>query len=203
MMLKRGFYTRDVCEVARALLGCVLVRAFEDGERVGGRIVETEAYLGAEDKAAHTFKGRRTKRNEAMFLKGGHSYVYFTYGMHYCFNVTTGEVDEPKACLIRAIEPLEGLERMYANRAGKIERSKLKERDLCSGPAKLCQALGIDKGLNMVDLVGGGGLWIERGTEVCEADIVVRPRVGVGYAEEWADKPYRYYLRNNGHVSVK
>src|SRR5262249_30706689 len=109
---KREDYARPAEELARALLGTTLVRVLDDGTRLAGRIVETEAYLGVEDRAAHSFGGRRTPRNEPMYGKPGMSYIYFTYGMHHCFNIVCGEVDEPVAVLLRGIEPTEGLEVM-------------------------------------------------------------------------------------------
>ena len=186
--------------VARRLLGQRLV-AVHAGERVAGLIVEVEAYLGARDRAAHTYGeggGHRTARNAAMFLEGGHAYVYFTYGMHHCFNVVCGKVDEGIAVLIRALEPTEGVETMFRRRA-KARR----DRDLCSGPAKLTQALGIDLRHNGIDLRNGRSLWIERvRARVLPASrIVSTPRVGVDYAGEWARKPYRFFVRDSQYVS--
>ena len=137
---------QDTKKVAKALLGKLLVRHFK-GELLVGEIVETEAYLGKIDPCCHSFKGKRTKRNEAMYLEGGHSYVYFTYG---CITVSMSVVKsekEPEAVLIRALKPLQGLNQMKKN------RKKKELRDLCSGPAKLCQAFGIDKSLNGVNLL--------------------------------------------------
>lgn len=197
MRLGRRFYTRDSIAVARALLGQTLVRLVDD-QRLAGVIVETEAYLGAIDKAAHTFNGRRTARNASMWLGGGHAYVYFTYGMHYCMNVVAGKAEEPVAVLLRAIEPTEGLDFMRQRR-----KAAKRNADLCSGPAKLCQALGIDRQNDGTDLVASESLFIEkrRGPAIAPADIVASPRVGVAYAEEWAAKPLRFYIANNLHVS--
>ncbi|HVK60908.1 MAG TPA: DNA-3-methyladenine glycosylase, partial [Bdellovibrionales bacterium] len=129
-----SFYQRDTEEVARELLGKTLVHVLKTGQRVSGRIVETEAYLGARDAAAHSRGGLRSKRTESMFLPGGHAYVYLIYGMHYCFNVVTREADEPQAVLIRALEPIEGIE--FMRRRRRVKR----DLDLCSGPGKLCDA---------------------------------------------------------------
>lgn len=195
--LPRSFYRRDVIDVARDLLGQRLVRVVE-GQRVAGIIVEVEAYLGVEDKAAHTFGGRRTARVASMWGDGGHAYVYFTYGMHHCLNVVASTEGHPVAALVRALEPTEGLDFMYARR-------KLARRDtqLCSGPGKLCAALGIDRGCDGEDLVEGETLFIERARRgtIPEGDIVAGPRIGVAYAGEWAHKPLRFYLRENPHVS--
>src|SRR5687768_9861033 len=144
----------DPITVARRLLGQRLVRVV-DGSRLAGTIVEAEAYLGAEDRAAHTFGGRRTARNESMYLPGGHAYVYFTYGAHYCLNVVCGQRDEGVAVLIRALEPTEGLDLMFAKRP-KAKRAS----DLCSGPGKLTQAMEIDRQLDGVDLRTSDALFV-------------------------------------------
>jgi DNA-3-methyladenine glycosylase len=197
--LSRRFYRRDPVTLAKALLGQVLVRRLDDGRELSGRIVEVEAYLGIPDRAAHSYGGRRTKRNESMWLDGGHAYVYFTYGMHWCVNVVAEREGAPTACLIRALEPLEGVEEMRRRRAGKVPAGRLRDRDLCSGPAKLTQALGIDRDLDGVDLVASDTLRIVRGRR---SGVIARsPRVGVGYAKEWAARPLRFFLPGNPHVS--
>ncbi len=207
--LGRRFFRRGAEVLSVELLGQVLVRVLDDGRRISGKIVEVEAYLGADDMAAHTYKGRRTERNASMFLDGGCAYVYFTYGMHWCMNVVSDVVDEGGACLVRALEPGEGLDVMRERRSGKIEIDRLREVDLCSGPAKLCQALCIDKELDGEDMVVSDRLFIERGNEIGGGvgggvggdEIVAAKRVGVGYAGEWAEKKLRFYLRGNRFVS--
>ena len=196
--LPRAFYRRDAVTVARALLGQKLVRVLDDGTRVAGVIVETEAYLGERDKAAHTFNGKRTRRNESMWGEAGRAYVYFTYGMHYCMNVVAGGVGRPVAVLVRGLEPVTGLDAMWPRRP-KAKR----ESDLCSGPAKLCAALGIDRTLDGADLVTGEALFIERLRQRAHParHIATGARVGVHYAEEWATAPLRFHLRQNAHVS--
>jgi DNA-3-methyladenine glycosylase len=189
----RRFYRRDPVTLAKALLGQILVRRLDDGTELSGRIVEVEAYLGIQDKAAHSYGGRRTARNESMWLDGGHAYVYFTYGMHWCFNVVSDRVNVPTACLIRALEPLTGIEEMRRRRAKKIPRSRLRDTDLCSGPAKLTQAMGIDRTLDGVDLVTSEQLLIMRGPKVPEAIVEATPRVGIAYAKEWSSKPLRFF----------
>ena len=185
--LPRSFYARDAHEVAPDLLGHVLVRAFRDGTRAAARIVEVEAY-GPDDPASHAFRGM-TPRNELMFGPPGHLYVYFTYGMHHCINAVTGRVGEGTAVLLRAAEPLEGVEEMVSRRG--------RERilDLCSGPGRLAQALGVARRENGTDLVAGDALWVERGSrpEPVGAGI----RIGV---HETA-RPWRYWLDGNAFVS--
>jgi DNA-3-methyladenine glycosylase len=199
--LSRRGYARDAAVLARALLGQVLVRVLEDGTRLSGVIVETEAYLGVEDRAAHSFGGRRTARNAAMWGPAGHAYIYFIYGMHHCMNVVAEGPGEPSAVLLRALEPLEGIERMRRHRAGRIAAARLRDIDLCSGPAKLAQALAIDRALDGADLVTGHALFIERGRRVPATRIVAAPRIGVGYAREWAHEPLRFYEAGNPNVS--
>jgi DNA-3-methyladenine glycosylase len=201
LRLPRRFYAREPVALARALLGQVLVRVLEDGSRLAGRIVETEAYLGVPDRAAHSYGGRRTPRNAAMWGPAGHAYVYFVYGLHHCMNVVAEAPERPTAVLIRALEPLEGLERMRAHRAGTARARPLRDTDLCSGPAKLAQALRLDRTLDGADLVAGETLFLERGRPVPAGDIVAGPRVGVAYAGEWAGKPLRFHVAGNLHVS--
>ena len=198
--LLRRFFRRDAPKLARGLLGHILVRRLADGRELSGRIVETEAYLGIPDKAAHTYGGRRSKRNASMWLDGGHAYVYFTYGMHWCFNIVAEREGRPSACLIRALEPAEGITAMRRRRSDRISRP-LRDTDLCSGPAKLTEALGIDKHLDGTDLTTSDTLYLRRGRAVRRERVAVATRIGVAYAEEWADKPLRFFIRGNPHVS--
>jgi DNA-3-methyladenine glycosylase len=194
--LPREFYTRtNVLLVARQLLGCRLVVQEADGVRVAGRIVETEAYIGPEDKASHAYGNRRTSRTETMFAAGGMAYVYFIYGMYYQFNVVTGRAGVPHAVLVRGLEPLEGIERMRERRPVK------RDRDLTSGPGKLCQALGIDRSFNSEDLLGER-VWLEAGEgKLAPRHITSGPRIGIDYAEEYIDKPWRFWIKDNPYVS--
>jgi DNA-3-methyladenine glycosylase len=194
--LPRRFYTReDTLQVARDLLGKLLVVPAPDGSRVSGAIVETEAYMGPEDKGSHAFGNRRTKRTEPMFGEGGHAYIYFVYGMHYQFNVVASGKEIPHAVLIRAVEPVEGIEWM------KVRRGIEYGVNLTNGPGKLCQALGIDLGLNTMDLTGDR-IWIEkRGITVAPESILSGPRVGIDYAEEFVSKPWRFWVNGNRFVS--
>lgn len=190
------FYHRPADEVARDLLGRHLVRIL-DGERLILRIVETEAYLGAPDRASHAWDGRRTVRNESLYLAGGHAYVYFIYGMHFCLNAVTGPEGTSSAVLLRAGEPLEGEERMRENRA--LPRPP-RPGDLAGGPGKLCQALGVGRSLDGVPL-NGTELWIGEGEPVADGAVVVGPRIGVDYAGEAAAWPLRFAVAGNLHVS--
>ncbi len=200
--LSRRFYRRDPVTLAKALLGRTLVRML-DGQRLAGRIVETEAYLGEADKAAHTYGGRRTARNRSMWGEAGHAYVYFTYGMHYCMNIVADRAETPTAVLLRALEPAEGLDVMRSHRGRCRGGGALRDVDLCSGPAKLTQALAVDRSLDGADLVGGGVLWVEGRRGVPAQGIVATPRIGVGYADEWAEQPLRFCIAGHRHLSAR
>jgi DNA-3-methyladenine glycosylase len=193
MKLPRSFYRQDTVTVARALLGCVLWRRI-GRELLAARLVEVEAYLGANDSASHARRGLRSPRNESMYLDGGHAYVYFTYGMHWCMNVVTQEAGIAEAVLLRGAEPLRGIETMRERRP-KAKR----DRDLMNGPGKLCSAMAIDKSLDGEPL-DGKALWLApRDIEVGE--IAVSHRTGVENSGEAAGWPLRFYLRGNEFVS--
>jgi DNA-3-methyladenine glycosylase len=195
MRLSREFYTRaNVLEVARDLLGKRLVVPNRNGARVAGIIVETEAYRGPEDKASHAYNGRRTRRTETMYGSGGTAYVYFVYGMYNQFNVVTNVDEIPHAVLVRAVEPVEGLDIIRRRRPGRFEY------ELTSGPGRLCVALGIDRKLDKADLVGDR-VWIEEGISLSPGQIARGPRIGIDYAEEWVMKPWRFWIRDNPFVS--
>jgi len=185
-ILTPAFYERDVVQVARELLGMRLVRLI-DGRRVGGTIVEAEAYRGEEDLACHARAGR-TRRTEVMYGRAGRAYVYFTYGMHWMLNCVCGPENFPAAVLVRAIDPTEGLEQIAQRRAGRA-------REIWTdGPAKLAQALAIDGRFNGADLCAAGdALWIEAGVKVLDQDVTIGPRVGIdSVPEPWLSKPWRF-----------
>ena len=187
--LSRAFYARPTSEVARRLLGHLVA------SRVGrwlvvGRIVETEAYLGPHDPACHAYGHRRTPRTEALYDRPATAYVYFTYGMHWCLNVVTERVDYPAAVLIRALEPLEGLDVMRRRRGG------VPDRALCAGPARLCQALGITGVENGTSLIEGR-VRILRGSGP-RSPVSVTPRIGVTQAADW---PLRFLIAGSPWVS--
>lgn len=194
--LGRGFFATDAQTLARRLLGAHLVRVLDGGAVIRVRITETEAYLGVEDRAAHSFGGRRTARTEPMYAAAGTSYVYFTYGMHHCFNVVAGAVDEPVAVLIRGGSVVEGLEHALANRGWTAAAHAARPAALADGPAKLCRAMAIDRALNAIDLTADARLFIERGdSSAIPATRVIRtPRIGIDYAGDWAAKPLRFVV---------
>lgn len=189
--LPRSFYARPVLEVARSTIGKVLVHVSPQG-RVAGRIVEAEAYRGPRDRAAHSFGGRRTARTEVMFGPPGHAYVFFVYGMHWHFNIVTTAVDAPEAVLIRAVEPLVGIELMAQRRGLPPGR-----RELTNGPGKLCQAFGIDASLYGADLTDRV-VYLADGPKV---RVARSKRIGVDYAGAWAEKPWRFYDPSSAFVS--
>jgi DNA-3-methyladenine glycosylase len=187
------FYHRPALSVARDLLGAFLVR--RAGRTIlAGRIVEVEAYLGRRDPASHAFRGSST-RNEVMFREGGHLYVYFTYGMHHCANVVTGGAGTPSAVLIRAIEPIAGLDRMAANRG--MPRQSTPPRLLAGGPARLCQALQIGPGENGISLQGPE-VFIVGGSPLPRNLIARSPRIGISAGRE---KLWRLYIRGSPFLS--
>jgi DNA-3-methyladenine glycosylase len=191
LKLRRSFYEQPTIEVARQLLGKYLIRKHPDGTTVG-RIVETEAYIGPQDKACHASRGR-TPRTEIMFGRAGHAYVYMIYGFYYMLNIVTEAADFPAAVLIRAVEPLEGLPLMQSRR--QTERL----RSLASGPGKLCRAFAIDRTLNGND-VCGKVLYLDDHGEPAPK-VVTTPRIGVDYAGKWKHKRWRFLIKGNEFVS--
>lgn len=193
-VLRKEFYARDTVDVARELLGQRLVHRLPDGTRLSGRIIETEAYLGVEDPAAHSFNGRRTPRTEVMFGEPGLSYIYFIYGVYYCFNVVTVAKGVPEAVLVRALEPVEGLSVMRRGRPNTADHL------LANGPGKLCIALALDRAQNALDLTSSNELWIEEDGALKEGAIIDGPRVGIGNIHDAVHWPLRFGVR--GHPSL-
>lgn len=196
MRLPPSFYTRkDVVKIARELLGKVIVTNI-DGIRTSGMIVETEAYAGVNDRAAHSFGGRNTERTRVMYMEGGVAYIYLCYGIHHLFNVITGTEGIPTGVLVRAVEPLEGIEEMLRRR----KKEKLTPA-LTAGPGALSAALGIYTALTGTSL-SGDDIYIEdRDIKIRPHDIVTGTRVGVGYAGQDALLPYRFSIKGNKYVS--
>lgn len=196
-ILSKNFYLRATELVARELLGKILLRRLPNNKILSGKIVETEAYLGVHDRACHTYQNKQTTKTAAMYLDGGCSYVYLIYGMYDCFNVVTEKSGVPEAVLIRALEPLDGIEEMKRNR----KKNMIKE--LCSGPGKLCQALKITRELNG-HLLTQAPLLISDSDEIISSnEIVARPRIGVDYAGEDSKRLLRFYIRGNPYISKK
>jgi len=192
------FFARDTLVVARDLLGARLVRVL-DGQRLSGVIVECEAYIGPGDTACHASRGR-TPRNAVMFGPPGHAYVYFTYGIHWMLNVVTEWEGFPAAVLLRGIQPLEGVAAMRVLRQAKGKPRT--DRELTSGPARLTQALAIDKAFNGADLTASSDLWLEPGDFLSDDQVQCGPRIGVNYAAE-KDRlaPWRFWIRGNPYIS--
>jgi DNA-3-methyladenine glycosylase len=188
MILDREFYNRPTLEVARDLLGKKLIRRI-GGKELSGIIIETEAYCGKKDSACHAHRGQ-TLRNAVMFGPPGCAYVYFTYGMHYLLNLVTEDEGNPCAVLLRAIEPLLGLTEMRVRR-------KRHGKELTNGPAKLCQALAIDKSFNGWDLTKGSQLWLENYQIVESQAILSKPRIGIDYArKEDRESLWRFLIKS-------
>ena len=187
-VLPPAFYARPAVLVARSILGMRLVRWVE-GERVGGIITEAEAYQGEDDLACHARAGR-TPRTEMLYASPGTAYVYFTYGMHWMLNVVCDRLNYPAAVLIRAIQPIEGLEQIAARRPA------VPEKQWCNGPAKLTRALGVERPFNGCNLTDqGSGLWIEEGEPFADAQVRITPRIGIEPTPEpWLSKPWRFVV---------
>jgi DNA-3-methyladenine glycosylase len=227
--LKREFYTRPLITVAKELLGKILVKTENvpapsqlttsnslitsdvlqaitlnapkqqtSPAFLAGKIVEVEAYNGSVDQAAHTFIGK-TKRNEIMFHQGGYLYVYFTYGVHFCANVVTGKEGQGTAVLIRAIQPLIGIDVMITNRYGRDLKNEKEKLNLTNGPGKICQALRINQDHYGADLTGNEILIIDQ-PKVDNKNIIVTKRIGISKS---VDLPWRFYIKDNPWVSAK
>ncbi|KAM4597713.1 DNA-3-methyladenine glycosylase [Polymixia lowei] len=203
--LGEDFFNQPCVSLAKAFLGKVLVHRCADGTELRGRIVETEAYLGGEDKASHSAGGKRTERNTAMFMKPGTIYVYPIYGIYLCMNVSSQ--GQGAAVLLRSLEPLQGQPVMMQLRAARRREGarQLKEKELCNGPSKLCQALNIPRCFDRRDLASDPEVWLENDPEASASkphEVVSASRVGIESHGEWASKPLRFYLRGNPCVSV-
>lgn len=191
--LSREFYLRDVNLVAPELLGKLLVHRSKEGV-TAGMIVEVETYSGSCDKGSHAYQNKRTPRTEIQFGPGGFAYVYAIYGMHWCFNVVTGTENQPDVVFIRALEPVDGIELMQRRRG--IEN----RLELCSGPGKLCKAMGITKEEYGLDLCGTE-LFLTPCAQIDQSRIMVSPRINIDYAEECKDYLWRYYIKDDPYVS--
>lgn len=191
--LKREFYERETLDVARELLGKYLVHNTITGRTIG-KIVEVEAYIGAIDLACHAYNGKYTNRTKVMFGQGGHAYVYLIYGVYYCMNIVTNQEHYPEAVLVRALEPIEGIELM------KTRRKTDKVLNLCSGPGKLCMAMEITKLQNGMDLCGDTMYLLDE-EEIPSECILTTPRMNIDYAKEAKEYPWRFIIKDNPYVS--
>lgn len=202
-ILGKEFYKRGALILAKELLGKTLVRTV-DNVTLRAKIVETEAYIGEIDKASHAYNGRRTERTEPLFREGGIAYVFFIYGKYYCFNVISGVEDKGEGVLVRALEPLNEFDYLAQKRFNQNYEalSETKKRSITNGPSKFCMALSIDKSDNYKKLYEKGDVYIEDG-ENEEFEIVETKRVGIDYAEEAIEFPWRFYIKDNKYISKK
>lgn len=200
-ILESNFFKRDTVEVAKNLLGKKIIRNIS-GNFFCAKIVETEAYLGLEDRACHSYGGNITKRNEILYKEAGTIYVYLIYGMYNLLNIVTKNENDPEAVLIRAVEPIENIDAMSLNRFGKIYKdlSSYQKKNLTNGPGKLTMAMEIDRALNG-KILSQDYLYIEEGEDV--RNIIETKRIGIDYAGEDANLPLRFYIEDNPYVSVK
>lgn len=191
--MEREFYLRDANSVAPELLGKLLVHNTPEGI-TSGMIVEVESYIGPDDKGAHSYLNKRTQRTEIQYGSGGYAYIYTIYGMYSCFNVVVNTEMKPEVVLVRALEPVDGIDLME-------RRRKTKSRVLlCNGPGKLCAAMGITKGQYGIDLCGTE-LYIKPYLKTDKTQIMVSPRINIDYAEECKDFLWRYFIKDNLYVS--
>lgn len=196
MKLLREFYTGETLSVGKSLLGKIIVSNV-NGKTTKARIVETECYIGPWDKAAHSYGGKRNGRCEIQFKEGGYAYIYLIYGMHSCFNIVTNKAEKPESVLIRAAEPLSGLDTMEER------RKTTKRKMLLNGPGKLCQALGINRSLYGEDLCGNLLYLEDDGYSPLPEEIEESKRINIDYAEEAKDYLWRFTIKDNPYVSVK
>ena len=200
LILEKEFYKQGALTLSKELLGKTLVRNI-DNLTLRGKIVETEAYIGERDKASHAYNGRRT---EPLFREGGISYVYFIYGKYHCFNVISGLENQGEGVLIRALEPLNEFDYLAEKRFDQKyeELSESKKKSIANGPSKLCMAFSIDKSENYIRLYEKGNFYIDY-EEQEKFEIVETKRIGIDYAEEAIDFPWRFYIKGNKYISKK
>ena len=205
--LSHDFFNRDTLQVAQELLGKYLVREL-DGELLVGRITETEAYIGRCDKACHAYGRRKTERTSTLYMAPGHAYIYFIYGMYHCLNFVTEPEGEPAAVLLRAIEPVAGAETMWRLRYGDKPITSYRRRNFMNGPGKVCKGLSLDKAQNKTDLEGSVLFLCDTPADVglclpppSPYRLCRGPRIGVDYAQEAKDFPWRFWLEEE-HMNV-
>lgn len=195
MKLGRIFFTQPTLKAAKELLGKYLIRKYR-GRKIVGKIVETEAYIGPVDKASHAYGGKRTPRNHAEYLRGGHIYIYLVYGMYWQFNISTCKEGMPECVLIRAVKPISLLR-------DKAQIAKCKNTNLTNGPGKLCRYFKLDKSFYGEDVVNSPRIWLEdRGEKVKPAQMAKGPRIGIDYAGPfWSKIKWRFWIKNNEFIS--
>ena len=208
--MDKKFFQQDGINLAKSILGKYLIRKYDE-KIIVSKIVETESYMGVEDKAAHVYGDKKTERTKPLYLDGGHIYVYLIYGMYYCFNISSNKENIPECVLIRAIEPIEGIDEISYNRYKKDynDLSSYQRKNITNGPGKLCMALNINKDLNSKSILGNE-LYISdyyyKNNEKIYADdnfeIEIDKRINIDYAEEAKDYPWRFYIKDNKYVSV-
>ena len=192
--LSRSFYNKDPLQVCRSLLGNVLVRSI-GRRKIIGRIVEVEAYVGPEDKASHAYRNRKSSRTYIQYGERGYSYIFRIYGIYCCLCIVVGPGHIPAVCLIRAVEPLLGLDSMMHN------RNSTNSLNLTNGPGKLCQAFGVDERHNGLDLCNSRSLFVARGDAIDRSRIRASQRIGIDYSGSWKNLPWRFYIADNPFVS--
>ena len=197
MRFDREFFLRDALVVGPEILGNFLIRKIGD-KIIKTKIVEVEAYMGPEDRASHAYENKRTSRTEPMFSLGGNSYVYLIYGMYNCMNIVCQEEGRPEALLIRGVEPLNEFDLVRKNR-NLIKNT----HNLTNGPGKLCSALQIDREFSGYDLINGEELYLEKNEDKEEFEIIYSKRIGIDYAGEYAEKLWRFYIKDNKFISKK
>jgi len=199
-IIRQSFYLQDGITVAKSLLGKIMVRE-ENGKAYRFRVVETEAYMGIEDKGAHVFGDKRTERTAPLYEIGGTTYIYLIYGMYHCLNIAANKEGIPHCVLIRAVQPIDEQALFFAKANRPIKSKKIE--DLTNGPGKLCKALKIDKSLNAKMVTEKGTLWIAEDEQEEIFDIVEAKRINIPYAEEYQEKLWRFYIKDNPFVSIK
>ncbi|MCC3867850.1 DNA-3-methyladenine glycosylase [Terrisporobacter mayombei] len=199
--MDKKFYNTDGITLARNLLNKFLIREYDD-KKIVTKIVETEAYMGAIDKAAHAYKNKKSTRTDPLYLSGGHIYVYLIYGMYNCLNLSANKENIPECVLIRAVEPISDLDEISYNRFSKSydELTNYQKKNLTNGPGKLCKGLNVDRSLSGENIFGSK-LYIEDNIDN-DFEIVEDKRINIDYAQEDKDKPWRFYIKNNKNVSV-
>lgn len=208
--MDREFFQQDAINLAKDILGKYLIREYNK-KQIVSKIVETEAYMGIMDKGAHVYGDKRTERTKPLYLDGGHIYVYLIYGMYYCLNISANKENVPECVLIRAIEPIEGIEEICQNRYKKCysELSNYQKKNISNGPGKLCMALEINKSLNSKSILGEelyiSNFYYNRNKKIYadnDFEIEIDKRINIDYAQEAKDYLWRFYIKGNKHVSV-